>query len=219
MHPSRMFPFVGLILSFAALPPLSAATLPLRELFQRPDRYYGQRVEIIGTIADYAEHISTRGVAYTIFRLDEEYSVFVVARERQGLRTGLKAKVIGTFKKDKDVDSATFRMALGPKEDKDVDFALANRLIRDGVCCACGYFRFAWSVRNQYPSNAHVVEFFNEMRGAHLSYGVLPRGRGDASICSPIVAVNRTADRLLIDITYTAGASQVVDAQRIEVQR
>jgi len=170
-------------------------------------------------LAEYEEQTTTKRIAYTIFRLDEEYSVFVFAGKRQGLRTGLKVKVTGTFEKDKDVDSATLRMTLGPKEEGEVDFSLADRLMQDGICCACGYFRFTWNVRNRYPSNARVIEFFNEKQGAHLSYGVLPRGQGIASMCSPIVAVNQTTDRLLIDIAYTVGISRAIDAQRVEVQQ
>jgi hypothetical protein len=210
---------LGLTLFPAISPALSIVMPTIGELVLQPDRFYNQQVSVAGTIADYNEHISTQGKAYSIFRLDNDRSVYVFSGRHHRLHSGLRVKVTGTFKKDNRVDSAAFFLALSSKEERPVDFPLAGRLIDDGPCCACGYFHFAWSVRHRHPASAPVVEFFDEIQGSHLSFGASEKGQGDAGICDPILAVNRTVDRLLVDIQYTVAFKDGIQLQRIEVLR
>ncbi len=64
---------------------------------------------MVGTIGDYRERVSARGNPYTTFHLqDGTAQVSVFAWKHQGLRNGLRVRVVGTFAKVRQVGGYTF---------------------------------------------------------------------------------------------------------------
>ncbi|MDR7434527.1 MAG: hypothetical protein QN189_05295 [Armatimonadota bacterium] len=110
MKPLRVKVFLVFLLVTLLLPSaLAQLTVTVRDIVQNPDRYDGQIVSVTGTIAAYRERISARGNPYTTFRLEEGgASVAVFAWRHQGLRNGLRVRVVGRFDKMKRVGQYTF---------------------------------------------------------------------------------------------------------------
>jgi hypothetical protein len=78
-------------------------------LLQHPDQYDGKVISITGTVAAYRERVSASGNSYTTFSLLEgDASVSVFAWEHQGLRNGVRVRIIGMFAKVKRVGRYTF---------------------------------------------------------------------------------------------------------------
>lgn len=97
-----------LIILFWALPALAQPTVAISALVQHPDQYDGKTVSVIGTITGYREHVSARGNPYTTFRLVDGGAVSVFIWKHQGLRDGIRVRVIGTFSKVRRVGRYTF---------------------------------------------------------------------------------------------------------------
>jgi hypothetical protein len=83
-------------------------TVTASAILQHPDQYDGKVISVSGTIAAYQERVSAKGNPYTTFRLEDGASVSVFAWKHQGLKNGLRVRIMGTFVATKRVGQYTF---------------------------------------------------------------------------------------------------------------
>lgn len=98
-----------LVLWVCSLPALAQQAVTVSALLLHPEQYDGKTISVVGTVARYQERVSARGNPYTTFRLEDGGAVSVFAWHHQGLRDGLRVRVVGTFFKVRRVGRYVFR--------------------------------------------------------------------------------------------------------------
>ncbi len=98
----------ALLILFWALPALAQPAIAISALVQHPNQYDGKTVSVTGTVVGYRERVSGRGNPYTTFRLTDGGAVSVFIWNHQGLRDGIRVRVVGTFSRVRRVGRYTF---------------------------------------------------------------------------------------------------------------
>jgi DNA polymerase III alpha subunit len=98
-----------LLILLVGVPAFAQQVVTVGDLAHNPDRYDKQAISVAGTIEHYRERVSERGNPYTTFRLQDATAwVSVFVWKHQGLRNGLRVRVVGSFAKVRRVGGYIF---------------------------------------------------------------------------------------------------------------